>query len=1389
MLLSCAELEKILSRELCDTKIWIRLAQKLSERLVISKDVYKIITSLSGGVNSQVIARYILRQVGEKVESEDQAYSTFIEVLSELNLHSLCAEITLLRSFTGSSQTCDMLSAKDIPALMKKLAPVAYKWYEIGIALILPRNVMKECESKGNNILKLNEVIYEWVMGNHEHALQPTLSNLNECLTGPLVGVHEISISSKSEHTKPHCKRAKLSLKIEYASGDCEVTDGKSTLLEVRASISEGVSYQWMKDSEYLSDGEDYCGTRTDILVIKHAHQGMEGQYTCTVERGQEKLVSQETKVKIVYSQEKESLLLKYVCQREVPKDSWPPVITKTFTNLVLIEQTKMQTNKYSYSMRGNIDDIVESKEKIEYSTVFGQYQSGSFVLVEGRPGSGKTTLVHKVVRDWAVNEGTLKGAKLVFLVPLRLLQVVGSDKSLSDLIDFIYCDSEMSSSIATECKKTLGEGICIILDGLDEYQRRDASDSIVYQLTLINCLPNAMIIVASRPVASSRLKHSDVLIKHIEVIGFNYDQIFHFISNYPFEMSASMNSIVSKIRSHFDLHPNLLHMCYLPVHAAMICYLFQDFQGTLPVTKTEVYFEFTKSLVLRSLHRKDSSIRIQSFSDLPAKEYEHFQNLCRLAFYMTIQSQQIARHSNIIDSIWAEVSIDDSSFLGLVNIEHSSDRCGHDKFYSFLHLSLQEYLAAYFMAIVSDDDQITAIQRYWGCKEMYQVWLFFCGIVKKADKLIELAQIFPYQYFSYPFLFQCAFESQLKPVCDAVKALELSTQLCLSNILINPMDFIAIEYVLSDSPPILKRFSLIRCLFDKKSGSQFISFISSKCDLQYIQCMRLSCCDVTPQCVLELIQSIHYNKCLKTVELNQCSLCSQGLVALAKWMKDNDTVKALDISGNPLIGYEGMTAIAEALQCNTAVQTLELSPCDITENPLVITKLLQKNNTINNFSIVGHSIWENQIGVGWNAFMFAIMEGLQFNKSISALTITSTTIDVRSFLDMLSCNRSISHINLHQSVIEGDCKLINFDKNSSLKSLRIIQTKIATNSLFYGLKLMPQLIELTIVNVYINSEGVSILANSIGDSVQIFHLIQNRLGYDGLQALSAGLKLSNLSCLSIVHNGIGPNSIPAVIDLISNNKSIRDIDLGSNKLGSDGIKTLSSGLNNSGLRQLCLSDNNLGPRAGAAIAELINNNQKVHIVDLKNNKIGSDGIIALDAGIRRGGLRELNLSSNDMCPRAVKAIAGLIGKNQHKGVKDLKHERSGLGGAKVINPNDPFAIEVLNLKHNMLGTKGVIELSTRLKDCELYQLDLSYNCIGPEAGKAIADLINNNKIYIMDLIHNNLGSDGVRELANNKMNSCNLYLMFNNVTQDCEELTKINSDNDEYLKIQFYAS
>ena len=70
------------------------------------------------------------------------------------------------------------------------------------------------------------------------------------------------------------------------------------------------------------------------------------------------------------------------------------------------------------------MDDILETKVKIEFKAVFGTYERRELVLVDGRPGSGKTALVHKVAQDWATGGVVLKNAKLVIILPLRILMV-----------------------------------------------------------------------------------------------------------------------------------------------------------------------------------------------------------------------------------------------------------------------------------------------------------------------------------------------------------------------------------------------------------------------------------------------------------------------------------------------------------------------------------------------------------------------------------------------------------------------------------------------------------------------------------------------------------------------------------------------------------------------------------------------------------------------------------------------------------------------------------------------------------------------------------------------------------------------------------------------------
>lgn len=99
----------------------------------------------------------------------------------------------------------------------------------------------------------------------------------------------------------------------------------------------------------------------------------------------------------------------------EVSVDSWLPGGNATFINIVIIKPSPISKNNY-FTIRGDMDDILESKEVVQYEEVFREYREGALVLVEGHPGSGKTTPVHKVTRDWANGREILQGARMVFL-------------------------------------------------------------------------------------------------------------------------------------------------------------------------------------------------------------------------------------------------------------------------------------------------------------------------------------------------------------------------------------------------------------------------------------------------------------------------------------------------------------------------------------------------------------------------------------------------------------------------------------------------------------------------------------------------------------------------------------------------------------------------------------------------------------------------------------------------------------------------------------------------------------------------------------------------------------------------------------------------------------
>ncbi len=157
------------------------------------------------------------------------------------------------------------------------------------------------------------------------------------------------------------------------------------------------------------------------------------------------------------------------------------------------------------------------------------------------------------------------------------------------------------------------GEGLCFILDGLDEYTPRSKESTCIFQLIRKKCFSQAITIITSRPIAIAEVKK--VVTKRVEVLGFLKPQIFNYVEKYDFFTG-------NKAHSYFDQHPNVYHMCYLPIHAAMVCYLFDEMSSNLPQTETEIYRAFTNHTLLRTLRRSDSNIQsLKSPESLPDSE------------------------------------------------------------------------------------------------------------------------------------------------------------------------------------------------------------------------------------------------------------------------------------------------------------------------------------------------------------------------------------------------------------------------------------------------------------------------------------------------------------------------------------------------------------------------------------------------------------------------------------------------------------------------------------------------------------------------------------------------------------------------------------------------
>ncbi|KAF4116642.1 hypothetical protein G5714_004131 [Onychostoma macrolepis] len=357
-----------------------------------------------------------------------------------------------------------------------------------------------------------------------------------------------------------------------------------------------------------------------------------------------------------------------------------------------------------------NIDDAFKKNKKTQKKTVkcndiftlLRENNEKKIVLTKGVAGIGKTVSVHKFILDWAEAEAN-KAIHCVFLLPFREINCIKDKKFNLHEFLLVFNDELKNmekSKLYDECK------LAFIFDGLDEsrlplnfksetlntVEKRSSVDVLFRSLVKRTLLPSSLVWVTSRPAAANQIPPRYVGL-FTEVRGFTDQQKEQY-----FRKRITDETLADRIISHIKMSRSLYIMCHIPVFCWITATVLQDLlinnsEENISTTLTEMYIHFLLIQMNMKNQKYDKNTERESTKNLDSNR-EMILKLAKLAFEQ-LKQENIVFYEEDLKACGIDVS-KDTEFTGMIaEIFKKENVLHYKKVFSFVHLSVQEFLAA----------------------------------------------------------------------------------------------------------------------------------------------------------------------------------------------------------------------------------------------------------------------------------------------------------------------------------------------------------------------------------------------------------------------------------------------------------------------------------------------------------------------------------------------------------------------------------------------------------------------------------------------------------------------------------------------------------------------